>query len=305
MKKKFKLIIFIILCLSFVNCVYASTTTYDRNSRDNYGVNKKWKINSGNKDNVLNTPLVDADEKIYDFSDILTDEEEKHLKNKIDEFIDKTGMDVVILTNNLPYSYDEENEDYAADFYDYNDFGIDFDNYSGVILFRNTYSSPYYGAYWFGDAQLYYKTRTDSILDDIYYDIKNGNYRNGFDVFLNRLDTYYDDGIPYEMKNYYIDDMGYLKRKYVFPWMTAFLVAGIGTAIIMSILIKKNKMIRKAAEASNYLNKDSVKYSVKNDILVGSHTTHYTVSSSSGGGGGHSSSSGSSGGGHSGGGRHG
>ena len=49
-------------------------------------------------------------------------------------------MEIIILIDDLPYTSDSENEDYASDFYDYNDFGLDLDkNYSGVLLFRNTY----------------------------------------------------------------------------------------------------------------------------------------------------------------------
>ena len=70
----------------------------------------------------------------------------------------------------------------------------------------------------------------------------------------------------------------------------------------MLILVSKNKMVRKAITANEYLDKGSINYTQSMDQFVRSHTTHYTVSSSSGGGG----HGGSSGGGHSsGGGRHG
>lgn len=59
-------------------------------------------------------------------------------------------MDMVILTIDLPYD-DEQIEDYAADFYDYNDFGIDFDLYSGIIIVRNINSfNRYFNIYTFG-----------------------------------------------------------------------------------------------------------------------------------------------------------
>ena len=71
-------------------------------------------------------------------------------------------------------------------------------------------------------------------------------------------------------------------------------------------------MVMKASEATEYLNKGSVKLSERKDKFITSHTSSHTISSDSGGGGsfggggGFSSSIGSSGGGHSsGGGRHG
>ena len=70
----------------------------------------------------------------------------------------------------------------------------------------------------------------------------------------------------------------------------------------MLILVNKNKMIKRATKAAEYMDKKSVNYSVKNDRFITSRTTSYTVSSSSGGG----SRGGSSGRGFSsGGGRHG
>ena len=74
-------------------------------------------------------------------------------------------------------------------------------------------------------------------------------------------------------------------------------------------MVKKNKMIRLATDASIYTNPESINLVVNKDELVNSitHRTYIPPSSSgSSGGGGHSSSIGHSGGGHSsGGGRHG
>lgn len=302
--KKMLLLCIILLC----NCnVYAVPNTYDRDLLENYGVNKKWKITDKNKSNVLNTPKVDAEEKIYDFSDILTEEEEESLLEKINNFREKTNMEIVILTASVPYQVDETNETYATDFYDYNDFGLDLENYDGIIFFRNTYvSDPYYAMYMFGEAQLYYASgRYDQILDSIYYNIRNGYYYDALNYFIDECDNYYDAGIPSSMSNAYIDDMGFIRYKFVPPFFTAFLISCFATLIIMLILIKKNKMVKKATLASEYLNNNSILYSRSDDTFISAHTSSHTSSSGSGGHGGGHSSRGSSGGGHSGGGRHG
>ena len=311
MKKVIKILIIISFFFKFIS-VNASTTTYERNESNNYGVNKHWNITDNNINNVKNTPLVNAEEKIYDYSDILTDTEERQLYQKITEFINKTNMDMVFVSVNLPYSYDSKNEEYAADFYDYNDFGINFKNYSGVLLLRNTYEyDRYYNVYLFGEAQLYYNyTRTEEVLDEIYYNFSNENYYNGYTTFLNLMTQYYQNGIPSDMKNYEVTEDGYLKEKYVIPIKPILLISAIVTLIIMLILINKNKMVKKATKASEYLKQNTINFTKREDIYITEHTTSRTISSgssgSSGGGGGRSSSSGSSGGGHSsGGGRHG
>lgn len=307
MKRLVKLLIIVTIFFISVDMYSANVITKNRTEEINYGVNKKWEINNSNLSNVLKTPFVDASEKIYDFSDILTDIEEKQLKVKIDNFIRLTNIDMVIVTENIPYVIDLVNEEYAADFYDYNDFGIDFTNYSGVLFFRNTYESDrYYNIYTFGDAQLYFSfERLEETLDNVYYDISNEYYLNGFTTFINDMTDYYKSGIPDELKNYYIDDIGYIQEKYNPPIFLAFIISLIITIIIISILIKKNKMIKKEKEAKAYLEKETINYSEKKDIFITSKTTSYVISGSSSGSGG-SSSRGSSGGGHSsGGGRHG
>ena len=150
---------------------------------------------------------------------------------------------------------------------------------------RNDYSGDrYYDIYTFGDAQLYFdQSRYDDILDGIYGQFVSKNYLSGIRKFISECSNYYDRGYAPKFSHAYVDGDSF-------------------TLIIMAIMISKNKMVRKAMSASEYLNKDSVNYTVHTDQFTHSHTTHYTVSSSSGGG----SHGGSSGGGHSsGGGRHG
>jgi len=313
MQKKVKNIIFTILIFTLffqftkINC-FASTNTYNREELNNYGVNKKWKITDQNKNKILKTKAVDASEKIYDYADILTDEEENILKTKIDEFINTTKMDMVIVVPDFTYTYDDENEDYAADFYDYNDFGIKFENYSGVLFLRNANQiDPYYNIYTFGNAQLFFNyNRLENVLDKIYPDISSKNYLSGFTDFIDEMLNYYKAGVPSNMKNMEVNSDGYLFEPYRVPWFIITIISTTLTAIIITVLIKKNKMVMNASKATEYIENNSIQISEKQDNFITSHTTSYTVDTSSSSGGGFSSSSGSSGGGHSsGGGRHG
>ena len=305
MKKNLKYIVLLLTLVIGISNVKASTITFNR-TEDDLGVNKKWVIDENNIDNVYATPRVDASEKIYDYAEILSISEESQLYNSITSYIETSNMDMVILTVDLPYS-DGQIEDYAADFYDYNDFGIDFDLYSGIIIVRNINSfNRYFNIYTFGNAQLYYPyERCEQILDYIYNDIHAENYLAGFNSFISYSSELYNDGIPSNYNNYYVNDMGYLTKGYTTPWFLAFIISGVVTSIIMIILISKNKMVKKASIAKEYLDSSSVNYTNRSDNFISTHTTSYTVSSSSGGGGG-GSHSGSSGGGHGGGGgRHG
>ena len=304
MKKFLTIILSLVL---FITPVFAEMPNgSNRNDMQNYGVNKKWTIDSKNLSNVLRTPYVDATKKIYDYGNILTDGEETILKEKIGQFIELAHMDMVILTIDMPYTSDYENEDFASDFYDYNDFGLDFEKYDGVLLLRNKWDKdPYFNVYTFGEAQLYFDyNRCEDMLDDIYPYFVSKSYLTGFEIFIRDFSHFYIGGKA--LTDYYVDDMGYIHKQYTVPYAIAFGGGGIVSLITILVMVKKNKMVKKATQADDYLTKDSVKYNVRSDVLTGSITTHYTIQSSSGGGGGHSSHSGSSGGGHGGGGgRHG
>ena len=311
MKKVIKYIFLIIILISTTN-VYASTNTFDRNELENYGVNKDVENIDSKLNHIMNTKKVDATEKIYDFADILTDEEEEQLKIKIDEFIEKNQMDMVIVTDSFSYTYDKKNEEYADDFYDYNDFGMNYEYNSGVLLLRNANpSDPYYHMTTTGSAQLYLNdSRIDYILDSIYSDISTGNYYNGFSKWISYTDNQIQSGYPSSASNYYLDENGNIHRvraKYHAPIGLGFIIGIIVSAIIVGIMVAKNKMVKKAHKAEEYLDNESINITNRQDIYLRSHTSSYTISSSSGGGhsGGHSSHHGSSGFSHGGGGRHG
>lgn len=308
-----------VLCLLFFLCMFIYIPVYaeclpdnygecteKRSYTNNYGVNKNIEMNATRISHALETPYVDTSLKIYDFSDILTDEEEKSLREKMITFQTKTNMDIVILTVNLPYAYDSTNEDYAADFYDYNDFGLNYSNYSGILLLRNTYENdPYFNIYTFGEAQLYFTySRLENILDDIYPYFKNGsNYLKGMNKYIDSLSDYYDSGKPYSSKYDKLDENGIVIKGFYPSYFVYIVISSIIACIVTFIERGRHKMIKKSTQASDYLDKKTVNYTRKEDIFLRTHTTSHVISSSSSGGGSHV---GSSGGGHSsGGGRHG
>lgn len=314
--KRLLLIFSIFLFLFNINIVEAKVTTFDRNSYPNLGVNKDITINSSTRRNILNTALVDPSEKVYDFADILTDQEEEKLREEIYPIIESINIDIVILTINQSYSYDEYNENIATDFYDYNDFGIDFHEYSGILLLRNANQRrPYYDIYTFGEAQLYFNyDRLNYILDRIGDNIGDKRYCSAFSQFVDEVDFYYNIGIPSEYKDYYIGPNGDLVKRFSPPIGIAFVFSALLTYVIIFNLIKRNKMVIKPTKADEYLDVNTIKFTEKNDTFRNSVTTSYTSSSSSSGysgsgnhrsGGGGSHSRGSSGRSHSsGGGRH-
>ncbi len=283
-----------------------------KQKENNYGVNKPAIIDTYH---VTRTPLVDSSQKVYDFSGVFTEEQKETLRNKALDFLEETGIELIIVTIDKQYS-DSQIEDFADDFFDYNDFGISekSKSYDGIVAVRNTNNyNRYYYISTGGRAQLYYDdSRIDKILDDMYDNMHIDDFYSGFIDFINSSKKYYKKGILPKYKGCTVDQMGDLfdkngnpvswdKGVYVMPIIPALIISLVVSIIFIIILISRNKMVKKAVDAKDYLDENSVKYTSKQDHFVSTHTSSYRISSSGGGGGSHHSSGGFS---HGGGGRH-
>ena len=78
-------------------------------------------------------------------------------------------------------------DDFLADFYDYNSFGIEHKNHDGLAIFRNTYAQdPYVRIMTFGEAQLYlYDTRYDDLIDGVKSYFIGNDYKGATKYILN------------------------------------------------------------------------------------------------------------------------
>lgn len=280
---KITLVMLTIFTLNIVP-VYASTNTKER-TEDNYLVEDWVTVTEDNKNNILTTPAIDATEKVYDFADLFTDEEEQQLYTRITNYINEYNLDLAVVT------IDENNKtprEYADDFYDYNDF-----NQQGGILFlidmdnRKIYMSTT------GQAiKMYNDYRINTALDEVYTYMSDEEYYEGTSNYIDKISDYAKKGVPTSNNE---------EKSLTSSIFISLLIGLIGTAIIMAILIFKNRMVKKATTAREYLNKNSIKIQNMGEILISSNTTKHEIDHSSSGSSTHTGSSGSShgGGGHS------
>ncbi len=289
MKRYLKIVFIIVISFIFnIKLVSASTNTNIRTD-SNYLINDWIEVNDSNRNNILTTPAVDAKEKIYDFADLYDDEEEKLLYNKVNSYINSYNMDLVIVT------IDKNNKaspmEYADDFYDYNDFGIS-SNRDGVLFLIDMQTREIYMSTTGTAIDMYNDYRIDEALDKVYQYMTDQDYYEGTSDYIEIIGDYAEAGFP---KN----NSSYGKGSFN-PVVVSIVFSAIVTAIIMGILISKNKLVRKATTAEEYLNKESVNIKSISDVLISSNTTRHKIERSSGGG--SSTHSGSSGGSHGGGG---
>lgn len=294
--KKIKYLLLIIILFSFsITPVFASTNIFTR-TEDNLLISSDIAVTSENLDNILSTPAVDASEKIYDFADLLTVSEEEKVYHIVDDFISKTGFDLAIVTINENNKFSAR--EYADDFYDYNFFGND-GEHSGILFLIDMDTREIYMSTTGKASSMYSDYRVDIILDAIYQDFSNADYLNGIIKFVTILENYDTMGLPSNKDSKYaIGIDGEVYRE--FPWLIVFGAPIVITAIVIGIMIHKNKIVRVATSSREYLDKNSLNIRTVSDRLISTNTIAVPIASSSGGSSHHLGSSGRShgGGGH-------
>lgn len=277
MKKIRYLFIIVVFCILFCDLNVYAIETYER-TPDNYRVPSDIKVDVNNVDNVMSTPSVNEEDKIYDFADLFTEYEEKELYNDAVEYKNKNKYELVILTidDNAGKSY----KDYAWDFYDYNYFDID-----GIILIIDMDSRNYYmstsgkaiDAY--TDSECYY------IEDELYNYMANGDYYGAASYFVTLAEYYV--GFENDISEYESDGS---------KWLKVVGFSFVGTVIVIVIMAFQNRMVKNANSSRSYLNEETKNITSICDVFLGSNTTKVRIDTdSSSGGGGSSRSSGSSG----------
>ena len=144
----------IIICIVLVAINLQAQETEYANGWDRYQIAKRTDANplvnksflKGNlterqKELALATPYVDSSLKVYDVAHLLSAEDYNYIQKRAKAFVAKNNIDLVIVTidNNNKEASENNNasENYAMDFYEYNDFGkgeASIDGYDGVIL---------------------------------------------------------------------------------------------------------------------------------------------------------------------------
>lgn len=301
MKKKLFIIYFLILL--FTTCFYssfASTNVQNRTESDLH-VKKNITVTPYNKQKILDTPYVDASEKIYDFANLFSNSEEQELYSLVQNYIEVQNMDMAIVTISKNNKSNAMN--YADDFYDYNDFGIG-NNYSGILLLidmdtRNIRISTTGNA-----INLYTDLYIDKMLDKIQKNLKSKDYFSGAKNFIAMAESK-EYGSSNSIKRTPAE-----KAKTIIVFSIGGIIISIlGSSIFCGVNCLKHRPVKISTNANDYLDKSSFKVTKRTDTFVSTHTSrvarHTESSGSSGGSGGGGSSihSGSSGISHGGGGR--
>ena len=302
MKRLSYILLLFVLLINFIPLEVLAVNTCTR-SKTNLHVRDEL-VRDDNLDDILSTPCVDDMDKVYDFADLLTEDEEKDLYQKVINYIDTTNYDLALVTT---YDNPKNNaQEYADDFFDYNYFGKN-ETYDGVVILIDMATRELYVSTSGYAIKMYDDVKINNILDSGYYYITEERYYDTFNNMIASLTNNYNEEFPESNHDLIIDEFGNAHYIKYIPYHLVIILASVITLIVGLVLYFMSRLKIKQADTISYLK--SHELNDKQDNFINTVVTHTIRSSSSssgssrsgGGSSFHTSSSGRS---HGGGGRH-
>lgn len=216
------------------------------------------------------------DERVYDYADVLTDEEEDDLRDYIEECEDKVKIDIVLVTIAEDMedggSWESNMMNYADDFYDENEYGYNKVHGDGVLLLDN----------WYEDQEGSWLSTCGSVYEEF------GNYEidRVLDVVYNQVETN-----PYKAYTSYVSTVtNYMTNagsSVHIPWLFVVL-APIVVAVIFALINLSQKPAKDTTTASTYVTGGRPNMNVCTDDFIRKNVVTRRIQSNSGSGGGRS-----------------
>lgn len=241
-------------------------------------------------------------QRVFDYADVLTADQEKNLEKMIAEREQQTNSDIVVVTLNeslekYAKSYDataygnDYTMIYADNFYEENLFGYNEPYGNGVMLVDNWYREDAGYVYsWMLTSGNAFDKYSSAMIDDVLNEALKNVDNDPYGAYTKFVDLYYQD----------------MTGNLIVPgyyYLIGLVLALMGAIIATVAHLKKNQGVNTVTPYT-YSNQEETKVNHSQDNYT--HTTHSRVyspvqkSRSGGGGGGHTSSGGHSfgGGGH-------
>lgn len=251
-----------------------------RNSSD-YHISKKFITDSLTNSKIsaaMTTPYVDSSLKVYDAAGLLGVSEYEMVQRRVKQFINSTGLDMAIVTTDFnPKKAGNGNqpwEEFAIDFYEYNDFGTGATTkygYNGVVM---TIDMKYRAVSVFDFGELYYtykvaRNNYNQFLDHIEPNVQAGRYVDAMLVFVDDYEKeYYASVEAYKHKDE--DDADTLKwiLWIVFGSVVGFVMLCVGLPI--ALLKNASPQTKSRNDADDYIVENSFAVTYEDDKVIGS-----------------------------------
>lgn len=206
--------------------------------------------------------------RIYDEADVLTDDEESALLDRLDSISNEYDFDVAVVTVN---STDGEDITYFSDaFYDDNYYGMG-DDYDGILFVVDMgdrkwhFTTHGYGMTVFNNAGLEY------LENRILPDLKNDDFATAFNIYADQCELFLKQaatGTPYDSSNLPKEPFS------IRFWIPVSLGIGLVLAFLCTMGMRAQlKSVRSQESAVDYVRKGSMNVTRSNDIFLYSTVT--------------------------------
>lgn len=247
----------------------------------NYYISKKFIIDSLTNKQIaaaLSTPYVDSSLKVYDAAGLLGVSEYEMVQRRVKQFINSTGLDMAIVTTDFnPKKAGNGNqpwEEFAIDFYEYNDFGTGATTkygYNGVVM---AIDMQYRAVSVFDFGELYYtykvaRNNYNQFLDHIEPNVKAERYVDAMLVFVDDYEKeYYASVEAYKHKDE--NDAKTLKwiLWIVFGSVVGFVMLCVGLPI--ALLKNASPQTKSRNDADDYIVENSFAVTYEDEKVIGS-----------------------------------
>lgn len=222
----------------------------------------------------------ESEYKVYDYSGLLSEQEDTALESRLQGIADEYGHDIVVMTVDGLDGYDVES--YTESMYDELNVGI---NGSGIIYLVSMSERKYdiYAEGTMRDDIMVRRIRDDMASDLASY-LTSADYYKAF--------SGYADKVEYEINN--VIENGPNSEKEGMSTLTAILISTVIALIVVLIMKSGMKTTRPEIMADNYIRKGSFNLRRSRDVFLYSTITRTEHESSSSGSSGGSSDSGHS-----------
>ena len=256
---------------------------------------------------LLSSTLVYASNpnNVVDFLDYLSESEIEQLQTRIDTIKDSYTLDtVIVITDNTD---GKSSMDYADDYYDYNEYGLD-SQYSGLLMLINMDQREVWISTTGRAIDIFTDGRISTMVSNVTGELSNANYYYACTRFIDNVDSYARLGKPnnqyreerepsstYYSNPSYLDKVSRLMGSWI-VYIIAFIIA-IASTLIISYSSKGKVTIHSqtyeeggsfvlSQNTDQYIRETTTRTKIQTESSGGRSSTHGGSSGRSHGGGG-------------------
>lgn len=187
--------------------------------------------------------------RVVDEADLLTADEETNLLAQLDEISERHQFDVVVVTlNSLG---EEEIKNYAADYYDYNGYGIG-EDYDGAMFIMSMEEREWFILTTGYGIEVLEDYEIDAIGEKMVEHLSEGDYAEAFQIFAEEVDFEVEYGVQEAT-----------------PSILLSIIAGLILGLIPAFIIRgKLKTVKMESGAGRYEMKEGRKITAKQDVFL-------------------------------------